>query len=99
MQYGASLTTKDPDGFSVVHLAACQENPESVFVLTEMLNKTLLNVKDHLGRTPLIYACLMGFDKNVELLLSKKVKTGSIFVLLCSFNLKMHYSLPIYKYY
>lgn len=67
------MTSKDPDGFSVIHLAACQENPESIIILTKTLNKTLLNVKDHLGRTPLIYACLMGFDKNVELLLEQKV--------------------------
>ena len=79
-KYGASLTTSDPEGFSVVHLAACQENPDSIFVFTEMLNKTLLNVKDHLGRTPLMYACLMGFDKNVELLLSQKVSIIKLLV-------------------
>ncbi|XP_065052326.1 serine/threonine-protein phosphatase 6 regulatory ankyrin repeat subunit A-like [Rhopilema esculentum] len=74
-QHGASLSTKDPDGFTTIHLAACQENPESIYILTKTVNKTLLNVKDKLGRTPLIYACLMGFDKNVELLLAQKIWT------------------------
>eukprot|EP00112_Aurelia_sp_Birch-Aquarium-sp1_P010726 Seg2284.4 transcript_id=Seg2284.4/GoldUCD/mRNA.D3Y31 product=Inversin protein_id=Seg2284.4/GoldUCD/D3Y31 len=75
LRYGVSLSSKDPDGFTAIHLAACQENPESIYVLTEKVSKTLLNVKDHLGRTPLMYACLMGFDKNVELLIAQKIWT------------------------
>eukprot|EP00794_Sanderia_malayensis_P017414 gene17414-19157_t len=73
LKYGASLSTYDPDGFTAIHLAACQENPENILVLTDCVNKTLLNVKDRLGRTPLMYACLMGFDKNVQILLHQKI--------------------------
>ena len=74
------MSSKDPDGFTAIHLAVCQENPESIYVLTEKVNKTLLNVKDHLGRTPLMYACLMGFDKNVELLIAQKVSRSCPFL-------------------
>lgn len=73
LKAGADRTVADNCGVTALHLAArCRMVPPSVITFAEeqIQQGTSVNVRDHLDRTPLHYAALVGNHRIMKLLIS-----------------------------
>ena len=73
LQHCANLFPAGANQFNMIHLAACQKNPTSLEVIAAHCSKVELEKPDENGRSPLMYATMMGLEKNVQILMGMEV--------------------------
>lgn len=73
LRSGADVSITDIEQKTAGHIAAMNENPDCLSVLIKQFGVNVVQVTDQQGVTPLMYACGVGNDRHVKVMLKKKV--------------------------
>lgn len=73
LRSGADANIADVEQKTASHIASISENSDCIGVLIKQLGVAVAQSGDHQGITPLMYACGVGNDKHVKVMLKKKV--------------------------
>lgn len=73
LDHGGNPFAADKDGVAVVRAAAVVENTECLQLLIEKYGKSVTEMSDKQGTTPLMWACQAGNHLHATILLEKEV--------------------------